>query len=129
MWEQIQVSEWIVRCQRSLEMHQASMLSPYHFTVVLDAVSELTCEGVVSELLYADDLVLMSESVEGCWNKFMKWKEAFGSKGMKVNLGKDKVVVSGSITMDGLSKGNVDPCGVCSLRVKANSVLCVQCDM
>ena len=26
-----------------------------------------------------------------------------------------------------MSIGNVDPCGVCCLRVKANSVLCVQC--
>ena len=46
---------------------------------------------------------------------------------MKVNLGKIKVVVSGSITEDGLSKSKDDPCGVCRLRVKANSALCVQC--
>ena len=26
-----------------------------------------------------------------------------------------------------MSKSKVEPCGVCSLRVKANSVLCVQC--
>ena len=26
-----------------------------------------------------------------------------------------------------MSKSKVDPCGVCSLRVKVNSVLCVQC--
>ena len=26
-----------------------------------------------------------------------------------------------------MSKGKVDPCGVCSLRVKAKSVLCLQC--
>ena len=31
--------------------------------------------------------------------------------------------------MYGLSKSKVDPCGVCSLRIKANSVLCVQCGM
>ena len=36
-------------------------------------------------------------------------------------------MVSGSITKDGLSESKVDPCSVCSLRVKANSVLCVQC--
>ena len=46
---------------------------------------------------------------------------------MKVNLGKTLVVVSGGITMDGMSKSKVDPCGVCSLRVKANSVVCMQC--
>ena len=38
-----------------------------------------------------------------------------------------KVMVSSGITKDGLYKSKVDPCGVCSLRVKANSVLCVQC--
>ena len=32
-----------------------------------------------------------------------------------------------SITQDGLSIRKVNLCGVCSLRVKANSVLCVQC--
>ena len=26
-----------------------------------------------------------------------------------------------------MSKSYVDPCGVCSLRVMANSVLCLQC--
>ena len=36
-------------------------------------------------------------------------------------------MVSGCIAKDGMSKSKVDPCGVCSLRVKANSVLCVQC--
>ena len=37
------------------------------------------------------------------------------------------VMVSGGITKDGMSKIKVDPLGVCSLRVKANSILCVQC--
>ena len=37
------------------------------------------------------------------------------------------VMVSSGITKDGLSKSKIDPCGVFSLRVKANSVLCVQC--
>ena len=42
------------------------------------------------------------------------------------NLGITKVMVSGGITKDGMSKSKVDPCVVCSLRVNANSVLCVQ---
>ena len=37
------------------------------------------------------------------------------------------VMVCGGITEDDMSKGKVDPCGVCSLRVKANTVLCLQC--
>ena len=45
---------------------------------------------------------------------------------MKVNFGKVKVMVSGSITKDGLSKSKVDPFVGCCLRVKTNSVVCVQ---
>ena len=58
----------------------------------------------------------------------MKWKEAFECKGLKVSLGKTKVVDSGGITKDGMSKSKVYLCGLCSLRVKANSVLSLQCD-
>ena len=82
---------------------------------------------MLSEFLCADDVVLMSEIIEGLRNKFLKWKEDFESKGLKVYLGKTKVLVSGSITKDGLSKSKVDPCGVCSLRVMDNSVLYLQC--
>ena len=46
---------------------------------------------------------------------------------MKVKFGKIKVMVCGSITKDGMSRSKVDSCDVCSLRVKANSVLCLQC--
>ena len=69
----------------------------------------------------------MSETIEGLMNKFLKWKESFESKGLKVNLERSKVMVCSSITQDGLSKSNVCPCVVCSLRVKANSVWCLQC--
>ena len=55
-------------------------------------------EGALSELLYADDIVLMSESNEGLRYKFIKWKEDFESKGLKVSLWKTKVMISGGIT-------------------------------
>ena len=38
-----------------------------------------------------------------------------------------KVMVSGSITEDSMSKIKIDPCGVCSLRVKANVAMYLQC--
>ena len=41
-----------------------------------------------SELLYADDLVLIGDTIEELWNKFLKWKEAFESKGLTVDLEK-----------------------------------------
>ena len=36
-------------------------------------------------------------------------------------------MVSGGITKDGLPMSKVDPCGVCSLRIKFDSVVYVQC--
>ena len=58
-------------------IHQGSVLS--HFAVVVD---EFSRDGVPGELLYADDLVLMSEAIEGHRDMFSKWKEAFESKGL-----------------------------------------------
>ena len=49
-------------------VHQASALSPFPFAVVVDVVTELVREGVLSEFLYAGDLVLMSEMTEGPMN-------------------------------------------------------------
>lgn len=39
------------------------VLSPLVFAIVVDVVTENAREGVFSELLYADDLVMMSESL------------------------------------------------------------------
>ena len=91
--------------------------------MVVNFVTELSREGALCELLYADDIAMMSETMEGLRNKLLKWKEAFERKGMTDNLGKTNVMVSGGIINGGMSKSTVDPCGVCSLRVKANSVL------
>ena len=58
-------------------MHQGSVLSPFLFSVMVDVVTECARKGALSELLYADCLVLISQAIEGLRNKFMKWKEAF----------------------------------------------------
>ena len=95
--------------------------------MVADVVTEFTREGALSEVQHAGGLVQMSETIEGFRNKFLKWKEAFESKGLKVHHGKTKVMACDGITKDGISKSKVDSCWVCSLSVKANSVLCLQC--
>ena len=94
---------------------------------MVDVITVFTRECALSELLNADDLVLMSETIQGLRDNFLKWKEAFESKGLKVNIGKTRAMVCNSITKNGMSKSKVDPCWVCSLRVNANSVLCLQC--
>ena len=74
----------------------ASTLSLLLFAILVNVISESVTNGLMNEMLYVDDLVLTSETMEGLREKFRKWKEAFESKGLKVNLGKTKVVVSGA---------------------------------
>ena len=38
----------------------------------------------MNKILYADDLVLMSESMENLREKFLKWKEALESKTVRL---------------------------------------------
>ena len=71
-------------------VYQGSVLSPLVFAIVVDVVTESVRAGLMSEILYADDLVLMSETMEGLREKFQKWKEAFESKGDKSKSQKDK---------------------------------------
>ena len=99
--------------------------NPLLFAIAADEISENAREGLTNEILYADDLVLMSKSMENLKEKFLKWKEAFESKGMKVNLKKTKVMVSGS--KGEVLKSEVDPCAKCAKRVMANSMMCTKC--
>ena len=72
---------------------------------MVDGLNELAGEGIScansSEMLYADDLILMSKTIDGFRNKFKKLKQAYDSKGLKVNFGKTKLTVSGNIMKDG----------------------------
>ena len=45
-------------------VHQGSVLSPLLFAIVVDDITENARRGVVDELLYADDLVLISKTME-----------------------------------------------------------------
>ena len=77
----------------------------------MDVVTKFARGGALSEFLYTDDLVLMSETIEGIWDNFLKWKEAFYSKDLQINLVKTKVMVCGGITKDCMSKSKFDPLG------------------
>ena len=41
-------------------MHQGSVLSPFLSALVIDVVTEFDRDGALCELLYADDIVLIS---------------------------------------------------------------------
>ena len=66
------------------------MLSPILFAAAVDVITENARRGVVNELLYADDLVLMSETAKELKEKFWNWKDALEGKGLKMNAEKQK---------------------------------------
>ena len=62
------------------------------FTKALEALSrEFRC-GVPWEDLYADNLVIIAESLEECVRRLLTWKEAMEEKGLRVNAGTTSVV-------------------------------------
>ena len=46
-------------------VHQGSKLSQLVFAIMVDVVTENERNGLMSEMLHADDLVLMNETMEG----------------------------------------------------------------
>ena len=71
-------------------VHQGSVLSPLLFAIVVDVITENARRGVVNELLYADDLVIMSETIKDVKERFWNWKNALESKGLTLLLPREK---------------------------------------
>ena len=68
---------------------------------------------MVNEILYADDLALISKSIKNMREKLLQKKQAFESKGLKVNLRKTKVMISG--LKGEILKSKLDPFAVCDI--------------
>ena len=79
---------------------------------MIDVLSEECNRDVLWNLLYADDLVLMADTMKDLEDLSVGWKQAFEGKGLKVNMTKTKVLqASGGkgVTVE-LKE---DLCGVC----------------
>ena len=83
------------------------------FAAVIDVVSSEARSGLPSELLYADDLVIMAPTMEQLGRRVADWRSSLLVKGLKVNAGKSKVMAGSS--------------GACGKGVQANSVKCTVC--
>ena len=57
-----------------VDVHQGSLLSLLVFAIVFDMVTESVRNGLMSKMLYTDDLVLTSKTMEGLREKFWKGK-------------------------------------------------------
>jgi len=106
--------------------HQGSASSPLLFVIVMEAVSREFRVALPWELLYADVLAVMAETQEELSKRLNEWKDSVDSKGMRVNMNKTKVMISGARQMV-RQKAVRWPCVVCSKGVGGNSLQCTSC--
>ena len=107
-------------------MHQGSALRPMLFLIVMEAISREFRVALPWELLYADDFAVIAETAEELTKRLNEWKDNVESKGMRVNMNKTKVMISGE-RQKVRQKAVSWPCGVCSKGVGSNSLQCNSC--
>ena len=105
---------------------QGSIPSPLLFIIVLEALSREFRTGLPWELLYADDLVLMADSIDELEILFERWKSGMEQKGLRVNSGKKKMMIS-KHKHNPQNKMGMFPCNMCLKGVGRNSILCPAC--
>ena len=79
-------------------LHQGTALSPYLFVLMMDVVSEVVSEvirkGLLWEVLFADDLVIMATSMEELQQRVLTWQKGLEGRGLKMSGKKTEVMVS-----------------------------------
>ena len=102
---EVRLEEWIIRVVKAMYGNAKStvningtigdpfpvVLSPLLFIIVLEALSSEFRTGLPWELLYADNLVLMADSIKEMEILFERWKSGMEQKGLRVNSGKMEV--------------------------------------
>ena len=61
----------------------------------MEAISREFRASLPWELLYTDDLAVIAETEEELIKRLNEWKDNVESKGMRVNMNKTKVMISG----------------------------------
>ena len=108
-------------------VHQGSVFSPLLFIIVLEALSREFFTRCPWELLYADDIVLIAETLDLLMEKLKLWKDNMENKGLRVNMGKTKEMICGK-GLDTIKPSGKYPCSVCRKGVGRNSIFCTSCD-
>ena len=103
--------------------HQGSVLSPLLFAIAMEALSRECRIGSPRELLYANDLVIMSDNLGDLKIQLQTWGTSLETRGLKINVGKTKIFgLSGEVQKP--TRNVKWPCGMCSKGVGVNSLLC-----
>jgi len=78
------------------------------------------------ELLYTDDMVMIAETEDDLIKRLNEWKYFVENRGMRVNMNKTKVMISGEWQKI-MEKAVRWPCGVCDRGGGNNSIQCTSC--
>ncbi|KAK3540325.1 hypothetical protein QTP70_029588, partial [Hemibagrus guttatus] len=108
-------SRTVVRCavgqteefKVEVELHQGSALSPFLFAIVMDQLSEEVRQESPWTMMFADDIVICSESREQVEENLERWRFALERRGMKVSRSKTEYMCvnekegSGTVRLQG----------------------------
>jgi len=108
-----------------VSVYYGSALSPLLFTMMLAALSSNFRIDVPWELLYC--MWMIADSMEKSEVKFKKWRDGMESKGLRVNVNKTKVMVSG-VGYGVMVASGEWPYTVCKKSIRRNSIICYVCD-
>ena len=97
-------------------LHQGSALSPCLFAMVMDRMTDEIREEAHWTMMFADDIVICSESKEQVEEKLESWRYALERRGMKVNRRKTEYMCvyerqdngSGTVKMQGEEVAKVE---------------------
>jgi len=109
-----------------VSMHEGSALSPLLFVIVMESISREFRVALPWELLYADDLVVIAKTEEDLINRLNEWKNNVENRGMRENMNKTKVMISGE-RQKPVQKAARWPCGVYGRGVGSNSIQHTSC--
>ncbi|KAK3573623.1 hypothetical protein QTP86_029993, partial [Hemibagrus guttatus] len=108
-------SRTVVRCavgqteefKVEVGLHQGSALSPFLFAIVMDQLSEEVRQESSWTMMFADDIVICSESREKVEENLERWRFALERRGMKVSRSKTEYMCvneregSGTVRLQG----------------------------
>ena len=92
---------------------------------MLDAPSREFWAGVPWEDLFADDIVIIADSLEECVRKLLNWMEGMERKELSERR-EPKIMICG-IGLDLLQSSGEFPCAICRTGVDRNSIQCSDC--
>ncbi|XP_061705481.1 uncharacterized protein LOC133516511 [Cydia pomonella] len=81
------------RFDTKVGVHQGSALSPLLFNITMNYLTEKIQKPTPWNLLYADDVALISDSIHGIQENLDQWKESLESNGLRISITKTEYMV------------------------------------